>query len=418
LTLAVVFVMAYSWESLNCLLQESGGSAYILDVNQLIDNFKLFNSSISSVYQNVAFGYSYKTNCIPRLCYEASKLGLYAEVVSGAEYLLAKHLGILSDQIIFNGPGKTENEIRTAVLDGAIINIDSLSEAHIVDKISAELEVCCKVGLRCNSDIISNKIESRFGLSLSSGELQAANSLLNRNKFIDVSGLHYHSSYDRSPESYKLRVEKLIETSDLLFKRRNPDFIDIGGGFCGPMDRFLSRQLTGDEYSFSDYAHALGHSMKSRYGQNGPTLILEPGVGLVGNVLKYAFRIDHIKKIGHSTCLVTSGSSLHIKIVPNKVNLPMQLFQSPKNARQSLPSRLVDLAGFTCLEYDILQSSIETKAYTNDIFVASNCGAYSYAIAPDFIRPSPMVYEYIGSNEFVSLTRKKSHLDLIHSFEV
>ncbi len=95
-------------KKLNELKMEFGSSFYLLNVSKLRENYKKIENAFKSRYENFIIGYSYKTNYLPYLCKELSKLGAYAEVVSRLEYDLAIKIGEDPKRIIFNGPLKMQ----------------------------------------------------------------------------------------------------------------------------------------------------------------------------------------------------------------------------------------------------------------------------------------------------------------------
>ena len=408
--------ITYTWELLNQALVESDGAVFILNISRFKQNVASLRSAFLERYFNIGIGYSYKTNYLPRLCCEADTLGLYAEVVSGMEYEMARSLGVSGDRIIFNGPVKTPEELLRAFQDGALVNIDNLSEASLVVRLAEEHNGLIRVGLRCNLDLSWGNRESRFGLSESSGELGKACELLRQNNNISVEGLHCHTSFSRSAESYARRMQRLIELSDHIFENGTPRFLNIGGGLCGPMPLSLAEQFKDAPPSYADYAEAVCEPIRSRYGDKGPELIVEPGVGLVGNVLDYAYRVEHCKQVGTRKFVITSGASHHIKIVPNNINLPTTVYRNYDRAQQQGLIDEVDLVGFTCLEHDIIYRGLKEVFVRGDILVTSNVGAYSVVFSPEFIRTSPMVVELEYNFRWKPLRHKKTTTDLLSIF--
>ena len=59
--------------------------------------------------------FSYKTNPVAGVLRVLHDAGLGAEVVNGYELHLARRLGVPGDQIVFNGPNKTDAELREAL---------------------------------------------------------------------------------------------------------------------------------------------------------------------------------------------------------------------------------------------------------------------------------------------------------------
>lgn len=406
----------YTWTLLDRLLRQSDGASYIYKPEQFKANLDELRAAFTSRYPNIGIGYSYKTNYLPRLCVEADKAGLYAEVVSGMEYEMARHLGVEAARIIFNGPSKSPAEISRALTEGALINVDSLGEAQLVASLARRIEIPARVGLRCNLDLEWKGRESRFGLSEASGELHEANRVLRQSPHVKVTGLHCHTSFDRSAESYGRRMERLIEIADSIFGDHVPSFLDIGGGMCGPMPAELARQFQVAPPNYSDYAEAISAPLIKRYGSEGPELILEPGVGLVANVFDYVYRVEHVKQVGSRWFAVTSGAAHHIKIVPNEVSLPTSVYKSGSAdtaQRISNGSADVDVVGFTCLEHDVIYRALAHPLTRGDILVTESTGAYSLVIASDFIRTAPPVYEAASDGSWKLLRRKLSTQDLM-----
>ncbi|EMR14101.1 Orn/DAP/Arg decarboxylase 2 [Methylophaga lonarensis MPL] len=405
----------YSWAELSYLLEQTEGVAFIAFTDRFVANVEALSKAFRKHYSNVSIGYSYKTNHLPELCKMAFKLGLYAEVVSGSEYIMAQKLGVTGDRILFNGPTKSDEELRLAFSNRSLINIDSLSEARQVLRLASEFDGDVRVGLRCNLDLAWKDRNSRFGLSEKSGELHSAAEILVGKSNIHLEGLHCHTSFDRSAASYTRRVDRLIEIADQIFGVQGPKFLDMGGGLCGRMSEDLSKQFSIQPPTFDDYADAICRPLIERYGSSGPELIVEPGVGLLGNVFDYAFRVEHVKQIDDNWFAVTSGASHHIKIVPNTFDLPTTCIQSPDVAEGIRRGTPVDIAGYTCLEHDVIYRGFKKPLAAGDILITSSVGAYSMVSSPDFIRTSPPVYEYCNDGWRI-LRGKVSIEDYLNNF--
>ena len=404
-----------SWRDLAKLLDDNDGAVFIAHSDRFKANVAALREAFEGRYRNIGIGYSYKTNHLPKLCIAADVLGLYAEVVSGTEFEIALALGVTGERILFNGPVKGNSELKAAFAHGALVNVDSLSEARQVAELASEQKRAVKVGLRCNLDLTWKDRESRFGLSETSGELDEAWRILNAVESISIEGLHCHTSFDRSAKSYGKRIAKLIEIADRLFNEEAPRFLDIGGGLCGPMSAELREQFATPPPTFEEYAESICDPIVRRYGVDGPELIIEPGVGLLGNVFDYAYRVEHVKKIGSKFFAVTSGASHHIKIVPNTFNLPTSLLKSPETEGTGRVGANVDIAGYTCLEHDVIYRDFAQALARGDILVSKSVGAYSMVSSPDFIRTSPPVFERSGS-EWKELRKKQSTISYLSQF--
>lgn len=374
-----------------------GGSAYIVDPSVLRKNVTELLAAFREIYPRTSIGYSYKTNYLPVLTREADALGCYAEVVSGAEYEIAKLCGIAPKRIIFNGPIKTSAELKTALADGALVNVDSLQEIDTLTDVCAQPD--CRnrqftIGVRCGFELHGN--DTRFGIRDSNGDLAEAFRRLDRIPNCSVTGLHCHFSSQRSPESYRERAVRMIEFANTFFPDSPPRFIDLGGGMQGPMPNSLARQL-GDTSSYEDYASAVAPVLAERYpSEDGPELILEPGVGIVSNTMKFACKVEATKELSRRNVAVVSGSYQNIKPRISDFNHPIQVI--PTSAEES--GGVIhgcDFVGYTCMEDDTLYSNYEGEVRVGDIVVFENIGAYSMVFNPPFIRPIPPVVMWSAS---------------------
>ena len=127
--------------------KEYGFPAYIFDSDRFCENYRLLTEGMSAAYAPYCAAYSYKTNYTPRIVSLVRSLGGMAEVVSGMEYALARRVGNVPENILFNGPCKGEDGI-AALLDGACVIIDNEEElAAVLRAASAHPECVCHTAL-------------------------------------------------------------------------------------------------------------------------------------------------------------------------------------------------------------------------------------------------------------------------------
>ena len=90
------------------LLQQYGSPLFIVSEQTLRRKYRDMKRAFSLRYPKVQISYSYKTNYLSAICATFQDEGVYAEVVSGFEYEIAKSLNVKGENIIFNGPHKTK----------------------------------------------------------------------------------------------------------------------------------------------------------------------------------------------------------------------------------------------------------------------------------------------------------------------
>ena len=144
---------------------------YVYSYKKIRNNFDTFFNYFKKINPLICF--SVKSNSNVSLISELGKLGSGADVVSGGELLKALKAKIKPNKIVFSGVGKTENELRLAIKKRVLlINIESESEAKLINKISKKLNLVTAIGIRINpgidaktiSKISTGKLDSKFGL--------------------------------------------------------------------------------------------------------------------------------------------------------------------------------------------------------------------------------------------------------------
>ena len=125
---------------------------YCYSLSQLKNNFYNFRSAFKNIKPIICF--SVKSNSNLTLLRELKKMGSGADVVSIGELLKATKAGISGNKIVFSGIGKTEEEIRAAIKKKVLlINIESESEANLINKISKKMSRKISVGIRLNPNV-------------------------------------------------------------------------------------------------------------------------------------------------------------------------------------------------------------------------------------------------------------------------
>ena len=152
------------------LVEKYGSPLFVFSQKEIEEKFHRLKDAFTSRYPDVAFGWSYKTNYLNAICNIYHKLGSCAEVVSEFEYEKARALGIEGKDIIFNGPYKPKEALKTAVAEGAKIHIDHLFEINDLEEIAEETGVRIPVAIRVNMDTGSYPQWNRFGFNYESGE--------------------------------------------------------------------------------------------------------------------------------------------------------------------------------------------------------------------------------------------------------
>ncbi len=211
-----------------------GTPQYILDEAALLDRARLFMNTFSELIPNSEFLYPFKCNDLPYLVNVLKGVGFNADVAGLFELELA--LKEKFENIIFSSPGKELDELKLAIenRDRVVVSIDNLDELNtfleLVRKSSKKENI--RISFRLNPLEDPSDMWSKFGLTLN--ELRKAVDKIKSNQNLSWVGLHFHSSWNKTPERYVKNIEKIGKNLKNNFKQQEIEglcFLDIGGGF-------------------------------------------------------------------------------------------------------------------------------------------------------------------------------------------
>lgn len=370
---------------------------YVISKSRFLDNLNCVKSNFQKCWsENLLLGYSIKTNHDPIFLKIALEQNMVAEAVSGEEYKFAVNRGFCEKNIIFNGPQKTKEDLRYALENGSIVNVDNLSELEEIRSFLSALDISkIKVGLRvnfnleeyCKGETTAGKDVSRFGICLENGDFEIAVKTLKSLK-IKVSGLHLHySTKTRSVKVFEALALKACEIVERYELERDIEFIDIGGGFFGG-------QVVLGKPTMKEYSENICNVLKNTFDPQKVCLILEPGASILATTTSYYTQVINVRNIRDVSVVTVDGSILHINplMIPRK---PVaQVFSS---GNKKISEQII--CGATCMENDrFLSFENKREIVMNDYIKIDNVGAYTMGFNSCFINTPPYVYFDDGKN--------------------
>ena len=401
--------MEQTREALTALTDTYGSPLYVFDKKGFIENYKKLEQAMKTNYDNYRIAYSFKTNYTPYICQTAKELGAYAEVVSGMEYNLARKIGYREDEIIFNGPCKSIAGTE-AMLNGCLVNADSLDEVVLLTEIAKENpKRDFRIGLRFNLNVGQGFV-SRFGMD--EQDLAEAFRMV-RGTNLHIAGLHCHISRARGLDAWEKRTRKALELADRLFSDV-PEYIDLGSGMFGSMEPEFAVQFTNIP-TYEEYSKVTAKLAAEHYkGQKSPILFTEPGTTLINRFIDCIARVEAIKRV-NGRCFAILDCSIHnlgetclLKQVPVKV--------IPGGGKQEFYES-IDLTGYTCLEQDVMRTAFRGMLAKGDFVIFGNVGGYSNVLKPPFIRPNCAMAAEKPEGGFILIKVAETEEDLLHTYQ-
>ena len=400
------------------IMEEYGSPVFVLSEKTMRNTFAQAKQAFETRYPKVQFAWSYKTNYLDAVCSIFHDQGAWAEVVSAFEFQKALSLGVNGSNILFNGPEKSEEDLKLAIEHNACIHIDHFDELYLLIKVTRELDKKARVAIRINLDAGIYPIWDRFGFNYENGEAWNAINRIMLAEKLDLIGLHTHiGTYIMSANAYAVAASKLANL--YMATHRKFDYwlkyIDLGGGFASK-NTLKGAYMPGTETcpSFDEYAEAISNALISSEipHENLPVLFLETGRALIDDAgyLLTTVLANKRSTTGRRTMVIDAGVNLlftsfwyNLGVYPTR-QLSSHLEEST-------------IYGPLCMNIDVIRDAINfPQVKTGEKLVIERVGAYNMTQWMQFItfRPNVVMIDLEGKMHIV---RKKENLDTLTSLE-
>jgi len=376
------------------IIKKYGTPLFVVSKKQLVQNYNKFHERFMK-FTKVLIAYSYKTNYLPSICSILNQEGAGAEVVSGFELFLAMKLGVPPSKIIFNGPGKTDQEITMAIdYDIALINADSIEELERINKIASEKGKIVNVGIRIKPNIPGFLAWPKFGLDVDRWAFEAYEKALAMEN-LNVIGMHAHiGTQICNSQPYVETIRQMTELMHRLYTKLGIKikYMDIGGGFgvSGYEPLYPIEDQNEEPETLDEMAESIIkvlYSCISHYKLSETILILEPGRSIVSDATLLLTMVEATKTVGKNTkTVVVDGGINLIQFAPYYYHRILPVI----NNNSKLET--VDICGPLCMQSDVI--GVNRKLPTlkrGDYLAVLDSGAYSLSLSQQFIRPRPPV---------------------------
>ena len=374
---------------------------YLYSEKQIKENYINFAKIFKDVDPLICFAAKANTNLA--IMKMLGKLGSGADVVSGGELLKALKAEIKPSKIVFSGVGKTEEELKLAIKNKILlINVESESEAILINKIGKKINKIISIGFRINPNvdakthkkISTGKAENKFGISIKNFFSFCKKIKQFKNLKINAVSVHIGSQI-LSDSPYKKTLDVLSKViKDLNIKLK---YVDLGGGFG------IKYNKKDKQINLNNYAK-LVNEFRKKINCN---IIFEPGRALVGNTGILVSKIQYIKK----------GPNKYFIILDAGMNDFMRtaLYEA---RHEIIPVNKISKKISSALEFvgPICESTCKFTAYKNyqkinegDFVVITNTGAYGSSLSSNY-NTRPLIAEILITKNKSKIVRKRQNL--------
>jgi ornithine decarboxylase len=241
----------------------------VMDLEMIRSNYLEFRAHLS----NTNVFYAVKANPAPEVIRALARLGSNFDVASPREIELCFSLGIAPSRLSYGNTIKKSRDIAFAYRCGLrTFAFDSQAELEKLAEHAPGSRVLCR--LLTSGEGAEWPLSRKFGCDL---EMAHHLLLLARELELEPYGVSFHvGSQQLNPHAWDQPIQDVahlfsrLEASGIHLKT-----INLGGGFPAA--------LTANVSSLPEYARAINLALQTHLARFNPTVMLEPGRGLVGN---------------------------------------------------------------------------------------------------------------------------------------
>ena len=398
--------------SLERVADEVGTPAYVYSASVVRDRYARLDAALGTLPHRIH--YTLKANSNRGLLQLLRGLGAGVDVVSGGELYRALRSGFSGADIIFGGVGKTERELREALVAGVMmINVESEAEVRLIDHIAGELGVSARIGIRVNPEVTVDSSHkyiktgekgAKFGVPYT--EVRSVAHFAATLKHVRLVGLDMHiGSQLFRLDPYVAGTDTLVELLDQLRGDgiTTIEYLDIGGGLGVSYDEEVTPDL--DTFA-SSLARQLAHT--------GVTLLMEPGRFIVGNAGMLLTRVLYRKHSGGREFLVTDAGMTEL-LRPSHYDA----YHRIETVRAADGRMTADVVGPVCESGDFLAlDRTMDEANPGDLLAVHDVGAYGYVMASNYNTRARGVEVLVDGDRFAVTTAREQYDDLVRLEQV
>lgn len=395
---------------LNSIVDEIGTPFYVYDACRIRENIQ----KVKNAFKETTIHYSLKSNPCLGICKIISEAGIEAEIASPFEAKIAVEAGFDPASILYDGPGKTiENISENLDLGLRRFNIEAITELDRLKEIANgntdDLTLCFRINPLEGSNAAEKMTgkPSRFGIDIE--ELPACLDKAAQDGF-KINGIHlYLGSQILSDEqliaNYRVGLNIISEHYEKFYTAKKIDYV-FGGGFGIPYnddDPTINPEFLAESFK----------ELRIEYGlQDKITTRFELGRYIIGNAGRYLAKVVDIKvSRGEKFITLDGGVNHFMRYVMTQAKHRVSLLNSTSTDLET-----TEICGQTCTPYDVISIADMPKDIAiGDIVVLHDAGAYGWSMGIQNFLSFPSCAEVIlDKNKFKTVRRKSTFNDLMN----
>ncbi len=338
--------------------------------------------------------YSIKSNSNQAILKLMNSLDIGADVVSVGELKRALEAGFDPNKIIFEGVGKSEQDLLYAMHKNIrLINSESLEEIKLLDNLANEKNKIVDIGVRLNPDvdgetlskISTGKKTDKFGIEFEN--LDKIIKLVKSCKNVNLIGISCHigsqiskiEAYKNTFSQMKMAADKFVESGI------NIKHVDLGGGF------HVKYKDSDPDFNIEIVKEELDNC----FTQTNFELSFEPGRYLIAEAGVTVTSIVTIKNNGGVNYLIVDAG-MNTLIRPAMYGAHHEILAIDVKSEEFMD---YSIAGPICESSDVFLKDIKlAKQKIGSLLVIKNTGAYGKVMSSNY-NSRPLPSEILVNND-------------------
>jgi len=390
------------------LVKEYGTPLYVYDLEIIRKQYEALKRSIPV---EVKIFYAMKANPNPSVCSFLRSLGVGAEIASSGELYLALKTGFSGKDIIYNSPGKTDEDIQYAISNGVhFINVEALDELYRIDAIAKNERRPVKVCVRVNPIRAVTKVKMQTGggsqkLGIDEEKIETVIETALKLNWIELQGIHVYVGSQILEQGVLLEnIDNTLQIAARTAKQFGFPLkcINFGGGLGVPYEE---SEPEFEVEKFGKGLTALIRKASQEYELSETCFILEPGRFLVSDAGIFLTKVISMKESRGKKYTVVDGGINHA-FLPIRMN---RKYPTAIANKMNLPSdKSTIIGGPLCTSMDVFTNEVELpQVELNDIISIFNSGAYGFSASLLYFLSAAMPAEVVVQNGKHFLARRR-----------
>ncbi len=356
--------------------------------------------------------YSVKANSNQAIIKIFNSLGCGFDVVSIEELKRVLNINVSPSKIIFEGVGKSTDDIKYAINKNIRqINVESIEELILINQLAKNLNQVPSLGIRINPDIDSKSIKKistgkktdKFGIDFN--KIGDVCNIIKTLQHIKVIGISCHiGSQIFEIEVFESVINKMKKALNIFHENNiSINNVDLGGGFGFDYNYEISQKKLD--------INKLSLLVENNFNNSEIEISFEPGRYLVAGSGIIVTKILTTKKNGDINFLITDAG-MQTFLRPALYNSHHKLLSLNENKEEDIYT----VAGPICESSDILASNIQLpKQEIGDFLIICDAGAYGSVMASNYNSKSLPAEILVFDNQFEIIRKKQNIEDLINA---